>query len=189
MPNWCENQWEFHGESRQVKQAFELMTEDAEPTPEAREAGQQSVKRVTFNKIIPMPEILRHTGQGGRVISGREVKSWFIVKRADWSAGVKEDAVRLFTPEEEMQLVEIGFSDWYRWSLARWGCKWDASTSEGSEPEYIPDGDGPDATATFKFETPWGPPEQVCLALRERFPDVDMELFWREPGVSAAGYL
>jgi hypothetical protein len=39
------------------------------------------------------------------------------------------------------------------------------------------------------FDTAWSPPEAICHALREMFPDVSISWFFDEPGMEVAGYL
>jgi len=61
-----------------------------------------------FNRIIPRPEILNHTGSGIREIDGKKVESWYIVKHEKYDPPQEQEIVRLFTPEEEAELKAIG---------------------------------------------------------------------------------
>ena len=40
-----------------------------------------------------------------------------------------------------------------------------------------------------EFNTAWSPPEAICHALREQYPDVSISWFYDEPGCEIAGYL
>ena len=40
-----------------------------------------------------------------------------------------------------------------------------------------------------EFNTAWSPPEAICSALREQYPDVSISWFYDEPGCEIAGYL
>ena len=70
---------------------------------------------------------------------------------------------------------------WYDWRLANWDTKWDAY-------DVVVTDDDPDCTE-IEFNTAWSPPEAVCHALREQYPDIDVSWFYDEPGCEIAGYL
>ena len=70
---------------------------------------------------------------------------------------------------------------WYNWRISNWGIKWDLDDVE------IQDWD--DHQIIYTFETPWGPPEYICSALREKFEDISITWFFDEPGCELAGYL
>ena len=40
-----------------------------------------------------------------------------------------------------------------------------------------------------EFDTAWSPPEAICHALRDKFPDMCISWFFDEPGMEVAGYL
>jgi hypothetical protein len=76
--------------------------------------------------------------------------------------------------------------DWYTWRIHNWGTKWDI----GSDDVTIDiDPCGTHTYAKLYFDTAWSPPEGVLDALREKFPNVDFTLFYREDGMQLAGYL
>jgi len=70
---------------------------------------------------------------------------------------------------------------WYDWRLQNWDTKWDAY-------DVVVTDDDPDC-AEIEFNTAWSPPEAICHALREQYPDVDISWFYDEPGCEIAGYL
>lgn len=41
----------------------------------------------------------------------------------------------------------------------------------------------------YYFDTPWGPPQGIFDALKERFPGLGISWFYDEPGNMIAGYL
>ena len=71
---------------------------------------------------------------------------------------------------------------WYNWRVQNWGTKWDCYTLE------IEDSDMPHGFEVT-FETAWSPPEEVCHAIREQYPNVSISWFYDEPGCEIAGYL
>tara|TARA_R100000231_G_scaffold72317_1_gene56924 strand:- start:509 stop:1000 length:492 start_codon:yes stop_codon:yes gene_type:complete len=70
---------------------------------------------------------------------------------------------------------------WYDWRLQNWDTKWDAYDLE------VTDDDEDQLEVTFN--TAWSPPETVCHAMREKYPDLAVSWFYDEPGCEIAGYL
>jgi len=70
---------------------------------------------------------------------------------------------------------------WYDWRLANWDTKWDAY-------DVVVTDDDPECTE-IEFNTAWSPPEAICSAIREQYPDVSVSWFYDEPGCEIAGYL
>ena len=71
---------------------------------------------------------------------------------------------------------------WYDWRVQNWDTKWDAY-------DVVVTDDDPDCTE-IEFNTAWSPPEAICHALREKYPDtVAISWFYDEPGCELAGYL
>ncbi len=118
MPNWVYNTIEVQGEAADVT-AF-------------LEAIKRPQDAIDFESFIPMPELLKNVGRGRRTIAGKDVRNWYIVNHKDIRQETDDD-VRLFTPEEEAALKEIGYPDWYDWSVHHWGTKWNAFRSSLSQ--------------------------------------------------------
>ena len=70
---------------------------------------------------------------------------------------------------------------WYDWRVQNWDTKWDCY-------DVVVTDDDPECTE-IQFETAWSPPEAICSALREQYPDVSISWFYDEPGCEIAGYL
>ena len=70
---------------------------------------------------------------------------------------------------------------WYDWRLQNWDTKWDAY-------EVSIDDDDPDQLEV-SFQTAWCPPDAVCHAMREQYPDLSVSWFYDEPGCEIAGYV
>ena len=70
---------------------------------------------------------------------------------------------------------------WYNWRVQNWDTKWDCYDVEVTD-------DDPECTE-IQFNTAWSPPEAICNALREQYPDVSISWFYDEPGCEIAGYL
>ena len=54
---------------------------------------------------------------------------------------------RPFTPEEKAALADIGHENWYDWSVANWGTKWNAVRAAIEE---LP---GADGAHEIRFDT------------------------------------
>ena len=70
---------------------------------------------------------------------------------------------------------------WYDWRVQNWDTKWDAY-------DVVVTDDDPECTE-IEFNTAWSPPEAICSAIREQYPDVSASWFYDEPGCEIAGYL
>ena len=70
---------------------------------------------------------------------------------------------------------------WWDWRVQNWGTKWPANCPELTIDDF--------GGVTYEFDTAWNPPEAICHALRERFPDLNISWFFREDGMEMAGYL
>ena len=71
--------------------------------------------------------------------------------------------------------------NWYDWSLEHWGTKWDTNDVQVVDED--------EESITYSFDTAWSPPEPICAALRDKFPDLHISWFYRESGMEIAGYL
>ena len=77
------------------------------------------------------------------------------------------------------ELVEkYGHSDWYSFSVANWGTKWD--------PEFD-DVDYDDKGFQGDCESAWAPPLDVLESLRKQNPKLDIVCYYYEPGLEFAG--
>ncbi|MBL4543723.1 MAG: hypothetical protein JKP97_18350 [Rhodobacteraceae bacterium] len=179
MPNWCENVWFIacrDTAERDAVQALMTLAEgEDDPAPGATDADRPVPGSVTFSKLVPMPAILARTGCGSAKVDGKTVQAWIEDRDAQGNR-----LQRAPTEAEAAELAATGYDNWYDWSIARWGCKWDAAQS---------DIDTGEDWLELRFHTPWGPPEPVLDALRARFPEITVTAFYHEPGQCMAGYL
>jgi len=86
---------------------------------------------------------------------------------------------------DELQTEKYdGFTNWYDWSVARWGTKWDVST-EGLE--FTDNGDG---TATIEgwFDSAWAPPIEAYNTFCDDMDNCSLEASYHEPGMDFAGF-
>lgn len=86
---------------------------------------------------------------------------------------------------------------WMGWRLRYWGTKWDAnfgvpSAAIGSEEMAVSEPAGllrTDDSLIYSFLTAWSPPENAIIHASNRFPDLEFDLLFAEPGMDFAGRL
>jgi hypothetical protein len=156
MPNWTQNTIRITGRPEEINAFLQAVT-----------SGSQVFD---FNRIIPMPPILRHTVSGSRSFDGVTHRAWY-VENPD--AGWKEHIERPFTEAERKTLADLDYFSWYEWSLAKWGTKWNACDSEITEPSTIDEG-----YVEIRFDTPWSMPEPIANKVFEMFPDLAITWTW-----------
>ena len=86
--------------------------------------------------------------------------------------------------DENQTEVYDGFTNWYDWSVARWGTKWDVSL-EGLE--FIDNGDGT-AEITGWFDSAWAPPIGAYEHFADMMDNCDIQASYHEPGMGFAGF-
>lgn len=89
--------------------------------------------------------------------------------------------------KQEANLKEHGHKDWYSWSVANWGTKWDIDT-EGLELNHQVAGSD-NAEINGWFESAWSPPIEAIETYAEKNPDVNIYLSYNEPGMCFVGSL
>ena len=88
------------------------------------------------------------------------------------------------TGDELQTEAHDGFTNWYDWSVSRWGTKWDIST-EGLE--YTDNGDGT-ATISGWFDSAWSPPITAYNTFLENNEDCTLNASYYEPGMDFGGF-
>ena len=85
---------------------------------------------------------------------------------------------------DELQTEQYdGFTNWYDWSVSRWGTKWDIDL-EGIE--YTDNGDGT-ATISGYFDSAWSPPIEAYNRFLEANEDCGITASYYECGCDFAG--
>jgi hypothetical protein len=157
MPNWTSNIVRAEGDEHDIASFLDAVkTQD---------------EIFDFNRIIPMPEILKHTASGQRKIGPKTVTSWYVINHKEPLPS--DDDVRLFTPEEQAALAEIGHQDWYSWSNANWGTKWNACHTEITEKCLN------NTWVEIRFDTAWDAPLPIFHHMFESFPKLSFTCTWQ----------
>tara|TARA_B000000565_G_scaffold98696_1_gene73451 strand:- start:294 stop:860 length:567 start_codon:yes stop_codon:yes gene_type:complete len=163
MPNHCHNRVTFYPAGDDTVKAIE----------DIKAIKQMFEDENTFTQIIPEPD-----WENTPLMTSE-------LKRFGNDRG-KVGELPQYVEDYGKRLVfkSTGHADdrWYDWRLANWDTKWDAYDVEvtDSDPENL----------EIEFNTAWSPPEAICHALREKYPDtVAISWFYDEPGCEIAGYL
>jgi hypothetical protein len=113
-----------------------------------------------FNTFAPMPEELKGTMSPAKIVTQKEYDEWLeskLKKKDNWIGSP-------ITQEKNDRLIaNYGFNNWYDWSIANWGTKWNAySVSVVDNNIY--------------FETAWSTPFHAMIRLSQAFPDVTLSM-------------
>ena len=126
-----------------------------------------------FGQIIPEPD------WPNTPLAEKDVKRYSF---SEPKGNVGELPVKVDAPFETYIFSSGEVDDrWYDWRIQNWDTKWDCYDV------YVVD-DDPE-NLEIEFNTAWSPPEAICNALREQYPDVSISWFYDEPGCEIAGYL
>ena len=86
------------------------------------------------------------------------------------------------TPQDKPVAVIDGHTNWYDWSVANWGTKWDVEC----HLEFIDNGDGT-ACITGWFDSAWAPPLEAMQTLADDWDSCYIELYYHECGMAFVG--
>ena len=118
-----------------------------------------------FNALIPSPKWSETPNEDGELPVLEEHKD--------------ADGKVLFTTHK---FPKSGKTDdrWYDWQVQNWGTKWEPADISVEQC---------DEELEITFNTAWSPPEDICRAIRNKYPDISVSWFFDEPGCEIAGYL
>ena len=167
MPNWCSNRVTVWSDNTSDMQEFKELVKGENGRP------------FSFNSIIPMPEELHTVQSPVRIMTEEEIEEYKKEHSdSEWMIGTLP-----ITQEYSDELdAKYGDNNWYDWCINNWGVKWDCADGTITE-EFA------DLELTYRFDTPWGPPQEIYNYLEARFPKIHIQWFWDEPGMEQAGYL
>ena len=121
-----------------------------------------------FNKIVPSPNWNKTPDENGELPTK--------VKRIRNSEGKLVMTIRSFPTSGKTD------DRWYDWNRKNWGTKWNAGNAEVYVCEY-------GHHVQFKFQTAWAAPVEILLALREQYPDLQFNWFYRIEDWEDCGFL
>ena len=173
MPNHCHNRVSFYGDSEsEIQKLHDIFSKGLENDDEV-DTG------TVFGHFIPEPD------WSTIPLHENDVKEYsFSNPRGEVGECPKMiiDKDRPFRSGLRFESTDVMDDRWYNWRVQNWGTKWDCYTLEIDDTD-LPHG------FEVTFETAWSPPEEVCYAIREQYPNVSISWFYDEPGCEIAGYL
>jgi len=176
MPNWCSNRvtvWSNDEDAmRQFKDAVSIEFSGAD-----KDGPWSRFQHFSFEAILPMPEELRNVQSPVTIMTEEEIEEY---KKNHPHIGAGSLPITQETSDRLDELYDD--NNWYDWSVTNWGVKWDCADVQVDE-EFG------DTEITYRFDTPWGPPNEIYTLLVAKFPEVHISWFWDEPGTEVAGYL
>ena len=79
--------------------------------------------------------------------------------------------------------------DWWNWRNDNWGTKWNLVPNPDGGLTMYDEVQSDDTYIQLEFETAWSPPNGIYEAIVEKYPDLDINWFYREDGVQISGWL
>jgi len=201
MPNHVKTRCKVSGDPKEIarfrKEVFSKSESEYDPDD-----------FLDFNKIIPMPEILKGSVSGtsaeyGAILILIAAKGGFgtsnygldksrescmrdEVKMPNAPMGAVAKAYLEKNPEYETDgrrrlqaILETGYTDWYEWSCDNWNTKWNSYS-----PCFVCDESG---DLEFTFDTAWSFPEPIFEKLAEMYPNVHFHCACFDEGWGFAG--
>lgn len=157
MPNHIKNRLSVTGDEDKVKLFFESIRKE-----KADENGETSA--IDFEKIIPMPKELNiESGSSSyqakdliEKCKTRNIKEYVMEHMDEFKQSVR--------PYIE-NYIKYGYTDWYDWSIAKWGTKWNAYDVVDMTSARI-----------VEFSTAWATPIPVMAELSKQHPEVKIKV-------------
>lgn len=152
MPNWCTNEVDITADLDNPQEFWNFLVKAGLSTDKDRAAAEESEEHNLFHKLVPMPEKLRNT-------------TATIEPEGEFAEAMKGNR-------------EYDYTDWYTWSLANWGTKWDVNLAHVDLIEN---------TLSLSFDTAWSPANGVWEKVSEEFPSLDIRIRFLEEGMGFIG--
>jgi hypothetical protein len=147
MPNWCSNEVDIIGSADNVKEFQAFLRKAQLATEDQRELAEDGTERKFFDLLVPMPKKLK----------GKDAQAKLNQEFADAMMGNQERK----------------YSDWYTWSLAHWGTKWDVDLQHVSLDNN---------TISISYDTAWSPANHVWEKVTKDFPSLTIKVRFLEEG-------
>jgi hypothetical protein len=128
-----------------------------------------------FSQTLPRPAELNTIISGSNTIDGKRCSAWREV-----------DGKSIPITEEEMAELKLKYShtDWYEWSIANWGTKWDCDLTSVEVDERLVEG----SYLSCNFDTAWSPPVAWAKNVSRKYPLLSFNLYFSEGGVGFYGH-
>ena len=163
MPNHCHNRVTIYGSGNDTD----------ETRAQIAKLKQIFEDENCFGQIIPEPD------WANTPLTEQDMSNWLHPKRGE--VGELPVPVEEYGISYRFKSTDKADDRWYDWRLQNWDTKWDAYdvTVTDDDPDQL----------EVEFSTAWSPPDAICSALRNQYPDLSVSWFYDEPGCEIAGYL
>ena len=169
MPNHITSQVEISG----TKELIAKLIKDTK----IKLDGDVDSNEFDFNGIVKMPPELRNTASPTQVLETQEgVDAENKRHEMSWKNGQVSAITKV---EADRRKDAYGALNWYDWSIAHWGTKWNAY-----EVRYIAH---TDTTLVLELQTAWGTPDVIWNTLEERGYTVKGVIFGEMDGFDYIG--
>ncbi len=155
MPNHITNRLTIIGTDKEVAQVRKKIRGEEEDT------------LIDFNKITPIPEKLKDTKSPMEIISQEkyEAQEKRIADNDLTEFERKYGFWRCLTGEVAQEYKwKYGHTNWYDWTIANWGTKWNAYSQYSDDVNVI------------HFDTAWNTPYRLMVNLSRMFPEITFEV-------------
>lgn len=152
MPNWCAN-------------SLKLVATTAESEKKLAEIVQELSRSETAKENPKFCELIKPVPAALHITAGY---------LGDTKLQAELEA------KQQANLKLYGYSNWYEFCNAEWGCKWDIRTLD--DDSFVLDGNA----VTIFFDTPWAPPMGIYPALENM--GFIVEATYIEQGCDYIGY-
>ena len=180
MPNWVFNDLTVEGNPTMVQMLKDKMNSSFTVPVENHTMGDinahgfpTKIKDVTYtNPVFAFWNIINPFDVGiiAEEYAKQPERSSLDVNDPDWWADVMAK-----------QKVD---KSWYSWNITNWGVKWDVAVSDDEkypDTELIVDEpNGENHVLVYKFQTPWGIPDEALSILSKQFPTLLFTLSYEE---------
>jgi hypothetical protein len=130
---------------------------------------------IDFDKIVPMPKELKGTTSPPRIVSQAEYdKETARINNGELTEIEKQFGLsRSITEKISVDLTnQFGSNNWYDWSIAKWGTKWNAYS------QHINDN-------VIEFDTAWSTPFDVMVALSKKYHDATFKVEYADEDIGS----
>ena len=163
MPNHISNRLTIEAGPEQVKAIFlAIQGQDTD----------RADMPIDFNRITPIPAVLKNTGKGSSTFDGKRVENWWTDNEHSYNHPERKPD-RLLTDEEQAAIARTGFDNWYDWSIAKWGTKWNAYHLARSGDNVV------------TFQTAWSAPLPVIATLAVQHPNARFILEYADEDIGS----
>jgi Ferredoxin-like domain in Api92-like protein len=154
MPNHVRNILTIDGSYHKVKFVLDSL------------CGDENHQFMDFNKVIPMPSELVGTMSPVRIMTQEEYDKY--MSSDSYERDKKMGCGRPLTQKMSDELkAKYGHDEWYTWSIANWGTKWNAYDQSRNDN-------------VITFSTAWSHPLRIIETLSTTYPELIFNVMYAD---------